>query len=234
MNKLLHIVIVLCIPWIVLTGAVRLNNLPWFAAWEYHRADFPADPYGMGTDERLRLAQRAIYFLNAPHNLELLSELRLEDGQLAFNARELAHMDDVKRAMDALTALGIAALVVTLASSAALTRRAGAQAAWGAVSDGGLVTLGALGLVAAFMLLAWERFFIAFHELLFPPDTWMFEYSDTLIRLFPERFWQDVGLVIASLVFVQALLLAFMGRLIQWRLTRPARDAAPTPECAGR
>lgn len=223
MTRLLRWLIVISIPFIAVTVAVRLNNLPWYPVWEYHKPDFPADPYGMALEERLRLAQRAIDFLNAPHNIELLAELRLEDGRVAFNARELAHMEDVKRAMDALTVVGVATLLLAGVSSAALARREGAAAAWGALSDGGLVTLGGLALVALFMLTAWERFFIAFHELLFPPDTWMFEYSDTLIRLFPERFWQDVGLVIASLVFVQALTIAFVGRLMQWRLTRPYR-----------
>lgn len=226
MSKLWRTVIIVSLPFIILTIAIRLNNLPWYPAWEYGKADFPADPYGMAADERLRLAQRSIDFLNAPHDIRLLSELTLSDGTPAFNARELSHMDDVKRTLDALTRIGAVALGLLILAGYALRRQEGVAAVWGALSDGGLLTLGALALVAAFMLLAWERFFIAFHELLFPPDTWMFEYSDTLIRLFPERFWQDVGLVIAGLVFVQALGVAFFGRMIQWRLTRPSQPSA--------
>jgi uncharacterized membrane protein len=32
--------------------------------------------------------------------------------------------------------------------------------------------------------------FVGFHQLFFDPNTWTFLFSDTLIRLFPERFWQ--------------------------------------------
>jgi uncharacterized membrane protein len=44
------------------------------------------------------------------------------------------------------------------------------------------------------------NFFSAFHSLFFEGDSWIFLYSDTLIRLFPIRFWQDAflwGAVIA-------------------------------------
>jgi integral membrane protein (TIGR01906 family) len=40
-------------------------------------------------------------------------------------------------------------------------------------------------------------FFTAFHQLFFEGDTWLFLYSDTLIRLFPLRFWQDAFLLAA-------------------------------------
>jgi integral membrane protein (TIGR01906 family) len=37
-------------------------------------------------------------------------------------------------------------------------------------------------------------FFTLFHSLFFEGDSWLFAYSDTLIRLFPLRFWQDAFL----------------------------------------
>jgi integral membrane protein (TIGR01906 family) len=36
--------------------------------------------------------------------------------------------------------------------------------------------------------------FVGFHSLFFEGDSWLFLYSDTLIRLFPLRFWQDAFL----------------------------------------
>jgi integral membrane protein (TIGR01906 family) len=38
------------------------------------------------------------------------------------------------------------------------------------------------------------NFFAGFHALFFEGDSWLFLYSDTLIRLFPLRFWQDAFL----------------------------------------
>jgi uncharacterized membrane protein len=41
------------------------------------------------------------------------------------------------------------------------------------------------------------NFFTAFHHLFFTGDSWLFLFSDTLIRLFPIRFWQDAFLFAA-------------------------------------
>ena len=38
------------------------------------------------------------------------------------------------------------------------------------------------------------NFFAGFHHLFFTGDSWLFLYSDTLIRLFPIRFWEDAFL----------------------------------------
>ena len=38
----------------------------------------------------------------------------------------------------------------------------------------------------------------ALHDLLFPPGTWIFPFSDTLIRLFPEQFWRDALAALAG------------------------------------
>ncbi len=39
-----------------------------------------------------------------------------------------------------------------------------------------------------------------FHGLFFNGNTWLFAYSDTLIRLFPIRFWEDTFLTSAFIV----------------------------------
>ena len=41
------------------------------------------------------------------------------------------------------------------------------------------------------------NFFAGFHHLFFTGDSWLFLFSDTLIRLFPIRFWQDAFLFAA-------------------------------------
>jgi uncharacterized membrane protein len=53
--------------------------------------------------------------------------------------------------------------------------------------------------VAAFGIL-----FVGFHRIFFEGDTWLFLYTDTLIRLFPVRFWQQAFLTLAGLTLGQA------------------------------
>jgi integral membrane protein (TIGR01906 family) len=96
----------------------------------------------------------------------------------------------------------------------------------GALKGGALLTLALLAAVAALMLTSWEVFFTGFHELLFPPNTWTFPTSDTLIRLYPERFWMDVGMTIVGVVLAQAVLVGGLAFVPEF--TPPAsRTAAP-------
>jgi uncharacterized membrane protein len=48
---------------------------------------------------------------------------------------------------------------------------------------------------------------VAFHNVFFEPGTWKFLFSDTLIRLFPQRFWQDLFLIVGGLSLVGGLAL---------------------------
>jgi uncharacterized membrane protein len=47
----------------------------------------------------------------------------------------------------------------------------------------------------------------------FTGDTWLFNYTDTLIRLYPEQFWFDAATVIGVMTIVEAILL---GALAWW------------------
>ena len=217
MRVLLRILLVLAVPIVLSMGVVRLVTLPWYPAWEYGRSGFPEDPLGMPPDERLRLARACVAFLNLPPGTVELGDLRFSDGSVAFNGREISHMDDVKRVYDRLTAIALFAFVIACVAGWFLGRRWGAATVWGALSDGGLTTLGVLIVLGAWMLLGFEAFFAAFHGVFFQEDSWLFPYSDTLIRLFPLQLWQDVGLIIVGGVGITAFVLALLGRALQKR-----------------
>jgi uncharacterized membrane protein len=44
------------------------------------------------------------------------------------------------------------------------------------------------------------------------PGSWLFSYSDTLIRLFPMQFWFDAMLAISLFSFAGRLLLMLLSR----------------------
>lgn len=69
-----------------------------------------------------------------------------------------------------------------------------------------LILVAVLGVAASINF--WE-FFAQFHHLFFEGDTWIFYYSDTLIRLFPMRFWSDAFLMEGIIVVGGGLALAF-------------------------
>ena len=73
---------------------------------------------------------------------------------------------------------------------------------------GGWLTIGLATTLSLFAALAFWQFFTLFHAIFFEGDSWIFLYSDTLIRLFPLRFWQDVFIATGLIVVGSALALA--------------------------
>jgi len=213
----LRVLIAVAVPLTLVMGMVRLLTLPWYPAWEYAKPGFPDDPLGMAPEERLRLARASIAFLNAPRGVGRLDDLRFADGTVAFNAREIDHMDDVKLVYDQLTTAALIVLFVAVVAAYVLIRQGRLVRVWGALADGSLFTLCALVALGVWMMVGFDAFFTAFHDVFFAPGTWTFDYSDTLIRLFPLPFWEDAGLLIAAGVGALAFLLALFTRALEKR-----------------
>ncbi|HEY75596.1 MAG TPA: TIGR01906 family membrane protein [Thermoflexia bacterium] len=205
--KLAHFLIVLTLPLVFLAVSLRAVTGHWLVRWEYGKPDFPPDPYGLTTDERIRLASVCVDYLTTGAGIDLLADLRLSGGEAAFNERELAHMVDVKRVFWSILWAGVVAGAVVVGGTAALAARPATHPrAPTALMGGSILTLAILVGVGGLMLTQWNVFFTGFHELLFPPGSWTFPTSDTLIRLFPERFWMDVGMTVVGMIVVQAVI----------------------------
>lgn len=204
--------LVLALPFLLLAVNLRLVTNHRFVGWEYQRPGFPADPYGLSTEERIRLAQVCQDYLASNADISMLAELELPNGEPAFNQRELRHMEDVQAVYLGFSVAGLIAAVVWIGAAAALIVQ-GKQ--WPllprALRKGSLLTIGLLAAIGAFMLLDWGQFFTAFHRLLFEGDTWIFPPSDTLIRLFPIQFWVDVAAAIVGLLLLESVVAGAAG-----------------------
>jgi integral membrane protein (TIGR01906 family) len=205
--------IVVLVPIVLVLGAVRLLLTPAFIQIEYRMPNFPEDSYGFSREERLHWAEIARQYLLNRAGIEFLGDLTFEDGSPLYNQRELRHMLDVKIVVKA--AMGV------LYASLALLVIAGIWASrtdwWGpyrlALSRGGWVTVGLLVFLIVAIALSFNTVFVAFHQVFFEGDTWIFRYSDTLIRLFPVRFWRDAFLTVGLLALSGGLALGyFFGR----------------------
>ncbi len=95
----------------------------------------------------------------------------------------------------------------------------------------GLFTIVALGLIGLFIVVAWPDVLRDFHELLFPPGTWTFLLPDSLIRLFPEQFWFEVGIIIVGTTIVLAAFLTLIGYVMAKR-TAPDVDTSAMAKAA--
>jgi len=218
--RLIQWVVVLALPVLMVTISLRVTTGDWFVAWEYGKESFPPDPFGLTIEDRVRMTGVSVEYLATNADITLLSDLRLPDGSPAFNERELQHMADVQVRYHQLIVSGVIAGAVVAAGIALLLVPGSARRyVPGALIGGSGLTLGLLAGVGACMLLAWETFFERFHRLFFTGDTWLFDYSDTLIRLTPMRFWIDVAVVIVTLLVAQVLVVGGVGWVCRRRLS---------------
>ena len=214
-NRLISLLTSILVPVVLLGFALRLLLSPLFLQVEYHMPGFPADEYGLTTEERLRWAPYAVNYLINKESIEYLGDLQFDDGTVLFTERELSHMQDVKRVTQG--ALNTFYLALTALALLGLWSRRGDQ--WqayrrGLKRGGGWMiyfaaALALVVLVGMFLLpdLFWA-FFAGFHALFFEGESWIFLYSDTLIRLFPIRFWQDAFLFAALIAITGGVALA--------------------------
>ncbi len=218
----LRLYFALAFPFLLLASGARLLLSEPFLKIEYQRPGFPADAYGFTLEDRLAYGPYAVNFLFSGESLDELASLRLpaekcwtptigEDGCALFGERELRHMADVKATTRA--AFGLAALCALIGFGAASASWRGDRLRSEIVAGlrlGCRLTLWSVACLAVLSLAAWDRAFEAFHALFFAAGSWRFPFTDSLIRLYPERLFLDAALLIALFASSCALATLFM------------------------
>lgn len=218
MNKIIVFswFVALLVPLALIGMGLRVLLTPLFLQIEYNMPYFPPDEYGFTKKDRLKWAPYALDYLVNKEDISYLGDLKFEDGTPLYNERELSHMDDVKRVTRG-------ALNVWYLSLALLTllgiwswREGRMQAYRQGLMRGGWLMIGLAGAIGLIVVVGisvnpnvFWIFFAGFHSLFFEGDSWLFLYSDTLIRLFPLRFWQDAFLLAALIALGGGFALAF-------------------------
>jgi integral membrane protein (TIGR01906 family) len=215
------VVVTVVTPPLLVVNGLRLVANDWIISFEYGRDAFPDDRFGLAREERTALALIGLESIRpGSEGVVLLERARLPDSSPAFTTREIEHMADVRAVFGAALRLQLVAVVVLALLALALSRTVLRPAVPLGLLLGALVTLAVAALAIPVILLGFEGFFARFHELFFDPGTWQFPSSDTLIRLYPERFWEDVSQLVAGLTVLQALVLAPLAAW-WWRRARP-------------
>ena len=224
--------IAIAVPILLTLISVRAVMTPFFLTIEYSRPDFPPDGYGFSQEDRLAYAPLAVAYLLNGEDIRFLGDLRLEgtlcypplpEGRQCpmFNERELRHMVDVKivtQAAFTMLAVGIALFTGT---GLWLRRRAWGRAALReGLQQGAIITLSIIGAIVIGAIVAWDSFFDSFHAIFFESGTWRFLYSDTLIRLFPEKFWFDAAITVGGMTALGAIVILIWS----WRAGKAARE----------
>lgn len=218
---ILSFIITLIVPIALIGLGLRVLLSPLFLQVEYNMPYFPPDEFGFTKADRLKWAPYALNYLTNRADISYLGNLKFDDGKPLYNERELSHMNDVKRVTQGALKVWYISLVILLLL--------GVWAWFGGWRDdyrvglmrgGWLMVILAIvvGLIALIGIAVspnlFFQFFAGFHSLFFEGDSWLFLFSDTLIRLFPIRFWQDA--------FLWAAIIALGGGIaLGWGLRSP-------------
>jgi len=197
-QRLAQWVIVIALPAFLLLSNVRLLMTSAFLQYEYSRPDFPAAT-GLSSTERMAIAQTTLDYVTGQADLETLR-------RLPYREKEVQHLVDVRVVAGQAFVVHWLAGGLLLAALLFLVIRPGTRplAARGLLYGSGL-TLALLVALALFIYVNFDVFFVKFHQMFFAGDSWLFNYEDTLIRLFPVPFWFTAALGIALLTIGEAL-----------------------------
>lgn len=227
MQRAAPVVIAVLVPFVVVANGVDVLLHPWFVRFEYHRSGFPADEFGMETRERTRLALAGLRSILPwdSRGIGRLERARLSDGGPAFGPREIRHMRKVRHllfGLIALQAIGIVALV------ALASRRSTRPIALRGLRAGGFATIGLGAFVGVTFAIDPVGFLTGFHTVFFfSGSSWRFADSDTLRRLYPDRFWEDTTVLLGAGAAAQALLaFAVTGGFRRRRTIPPCRTGS--------
>ena len=186
-------------PFVILMLGIRLLITPLFAWVQYHMPGFPDDSYGFTLEDRLRYSEPSIRYLVNSEDIAYLEALSFENGEPIYNARELSHMVDVKIVVTGMR-IGLAAgIVLLVVLSLNAIKKGWRDKILDDFRRGSWILLGFIAAILLLLVINFNNLFTWFHQIFFESGTWLFYTSDTLIRLFPLRFWQNafitVGLV---------------------------------------
>jgi integral membrane protein (TIGR01906 family) len=211
-TKILGWIITVLLPPILLMMSIRLMISPTFARVEYQMPQFPDDPFGFTFEDRLRWSEPAIEYLVNVEDITFLSKLEFDNGERVFNDRELSHMQDVKAVVTGMRVALAVCMVVLLGVTFFAVRKGSKTAVLSFYRRGAWALLGLIFAVLLFVALSFNNLFTWFHHVFFTSGTWQFFTSDTLIRLFPMRFWRDAFIFVGVLSMILSGLPLLLGR----------------------
>jgi len=220
--KLIIILIVILTPLMIVTSGIRLALTPLFINLEYRLPNFPADDYGFSTEERLSWARYSVKYISGRISDDEFAAQTFPDGSPLFNDREIKHMIDVRN----LTVITIMFWRIFTLITILLILFAWKEVEWRTpilmgATRGAHLTLALIGAVLLFLAINFNQLFTGFHLIFFEGDSWLFYLSDTLIRLFPLKFWRDLFIFIGAFsVLLSAVLILIGKRLLNKKEAR--------------
>ena len=205
--NLLTLVIVIGIPIALILTNVFIFMTPNWLAYQYSQPDFPPS-VRFTPQDRYRLASESIEYIRGNRTLEQFKALGV------YDEREMKHMVDVRDLVDKVK-VGLPMLaILIIVSLGALARQKESRAlAARGLLNGAILTIGLFVAIGLFAAIGFQTFFTLFHKVFFEGDTWLFNYTDSLIQFYPLPFWFATSLALVATTIVEAIIIGLIG----WR-----------------
>ncbi len=226
-KKILGWIIILLVPIVLVLIGVRILLSPIFIQVEYRLPYFPEDRYGFTFEERLHWADLSRKYVLNRESIEYLAELQFTEGQQAagscedylpprdcgylYNDRELHHMVDAKVIARYAMWFLWGSVLFLLGIGYWASKSDGWHDYKEALARGGWLTVGLIIILLIYVAVNFNSLFITFHEIFFASGTWVFKFSDSLIRLFPVVFWRDAFIWIGVIALGGGAALGYFG-----------------------
>lgn len=207
-RKLLAVLLVFIFPYISIGISVRIAFTEKFIEWEYSKKNFPKDRWGMTKEERLELAKLGLRAVLSDKDMEKFKRKKLSNGKRAFTEREIKHMEDVKNLLK-LYFPSVYLITLVWFLGVILLKDSRVLIYSGIFNTIFLIFLSVLTFVD------YKRAFEIFHIVVFDHYSWKFKYSDTLIRVYPMKFWYDATVFVGALGFILGIITLSSG--ILWK-----------------
>lgn len=193
-------------PFLLVLGTVKLAFTESFVKLVYAIGDLPPDRWGMDDATRLRIALLGLRAVLSEEGMEEFIKSGL------FNEREIKHMKDVQKVLSYLTKAfyGILPLWVVGVVSLRDKRRIG-----DVFLIGGFLGLLLVLLSILLSFLNYDALFEKFHNIVFDPYSWRFFDQDTLLRVYPMRFWFVSTLLAGILMLILSSVSLLVGLLLR-------------------
>lgn len=203
--NLLTLVIVIGIPIALILTNVFIFMTPNWLAYQYSQPDFPPS-VRFTPQDRYRLASESIEYIRGNRTLEQFKALGV------YDEREIKHMVDVRDLVDKVK-VGLPMLaILIIVSLGALARQKESRAlAARGLLNGAILTIGLFVAIGLFAAIGFQTFFTLFHKVFFEGDTWLFNYTDSLIQFYPLPFWFATSLALVATTIVEAIIIGLIG-----------------------
>jgi integral membrane protein (TIGR01906 family) len=202
-STLLTLVVTLSVPPLLILANVYALATPAWWTFQSSQPGFPESVRFSDADRRY----------NATESIEYVIGNRTYAQFKALNVydeRELKHMVDVRVLIERTRGFYVIDAILVIAALIILARRATSHAAR-ALLNGAIFTIAFFAATGIFAAVGFQTFFTLFHRLFFEGDTWLFNYTDSLIQFYPLPFWFATSLTLIGATIAEAVIVGAAG-----------------------